>query len=123
MTIVGVQIFGILFGLFMIYLVYLRIKRGEFTTKESAFWIFCWVVFLFVAIWPTSLDLLSWEVLRLSRTMDLIIVLGFIFLSGIVFYMYTLLRQNQKQLDSIVRNIAIEKAQIKHEKDEHEKKR
>ena len=118
MTIVGVQIIGALFALFMIYLVYLRIKRGEFTVKESLFWIVCWVAFLLISIFPTSLDMLSWDVLHLSRTMDFIIVLGFLFLIGVVFYMYTLIRQSQKQIDAIVRNIALKEAKRK----QHEKK-
>lgn len=107
--IAGIQIIGILFGLLMMYLLYLKIKRGEFTIKESVFWSACWIIFLFVSVWPNALDLLSWKVLELSRTMDLIIILGFIFLTGISFYMYTLIRQNQKQVDAIVRNLAIKK--------------
>ena len=118
MILTGVQLIGVLFALFMIYLVYLRIKRGEFTVKESLFWFVCWIAFLFISIWPTSLDLLSWNVLHISRTIDLIIITGFIFLIGIVFYMYGLIRQGQKQIDSIVRNIALDKAERKH----HEKK-
>jgi len=117
--IVGIQIIGILFGIFMIYLLYLHIKRGEFTVKESIFWFFAWSFFLFVSVWPTSLDLLSWKVLKLSRTMDLIIIFGFIFLGGISFYMYTLLRQSQKQIDAIVRNIALEKGKEKETQQKH----
>jgi len=120
--IVGIQIIGILFGLLMLYLVFIRIKRRDFTVKESIFWAFCWSFFIFISIWPTSLDIISWKILKLSRTMDLIIILGFIFLSGITFYMYTLFRQSQKQIDAIIRNIALDKAENKSKENKEEKK-
>jgi len=114
----GIQLIGILFGLFMIYMVYVRVKRKEFTIKEGLFWLFSWAIFLFVSIWPTSLNLISWNVLKIGRTMDLIIIFGFIFLAAIVFYIYTLVRINQREIDSLIRNLAIDKAKIKKQKKE-----
>lgn len=106
----GVQIVGILFGLFMAYLTFLHMKRNEFTSKESVFWILVWAGFIFVTVLPGSLDWVVRDVLSIARTMDFFIIAGFMFLIGITFYNYTLLRKNQKKVEDLVRKIAIEKA-------------
>jgi len=69
-----------------------------------------WALFIIVTIIPGSLDFFV-KNLKLYRTMDLFIILGFMFLIGAVFYTYTIVRKNQKKLESIVRKVAIEKAE------------
>ena len=111
--VVGVQILGLLFGLFMLYVSFIRMKRNEFTVKEGVFWIIIWVAFGAVSLFPQALDFLSWRVLKISRTIDLLIIVGMIFLAGSTFYIYTLVRMNQRQLEQMVRSTAIEKAEKK----------
>tara|TARA_Y100000310_G_scaffold345650_1_gene467730 strand:+ start:3899 stop:4231 length:333 start_codon:yes stop_codon:yes gene_type:complete len=107
---IGIQILGLLFGLLMLYLSFVNYKRKEFTIKECSFWLVLWALFIVVTIIPGSLDFFV-ENLELTRTMDLFIILGFMFLIGAVFYTYTIVRKNQKKLESIVRKVAIEKAE------------
>lgn len=107
--ILGIQIFGVLFGLFMLYLTFLHSKRKEFTIKESSFWIILWVAFILIVLLPNSLDFLIKEVLNISRRLDFFIIIGFMLLTGIIFYTYTIVRKNQKRLEAVVRKIAIEK--------------
>jgi len=106
--ILGIQIVGILFALFMLYLTFLHRKRNEFTVKEAAGWIIIWVVFLFVTISPSSIDYVVKDVLNVSRTMDFFIIAGFMLLIGVCFYMYTLVRINQKRIEQIVRKVALD---------------
>lgn len=106
---IGIQIIGILFGLFMLYLTFIHLRKKEFTVKESIFWIGAWLVFLFLAIFPTGLDFLIKNWLSFSRRLDFFIVLGFMFLIGVVFYMYGLVRKTQNKMAKLVRKIALEK--------------
>ncbi len=106
--ILGIQILGILFGLFMIYYVFLHYKRKELTIKEYLFWIVLWVMFIILTLFPSLLQPLL-EPIGFARTMDLFIVVGFMFLFGSLFYVYLLVRSNQKKLEEIVRKIAFEK--------------
>jgi len=107
--VVGSQILGILFGTFMIYLTFIRGKRGEFTTKEMGFWIFSWSVIILIALIPKSLDFLSKNVLQFARTFDLLIMLALMFLTGSIFYTYGLVRKNQKKIEETVRKLALDK--------------
>ena len=109
MTILGIQILGILFALFMFYITFLHQRRREFTVKESIFWFGAWIIFLLLVIFPTMLDFFIKDVLDFSRRMDFFIVLGFMFLIGIVFHIYTIIRKTQNKIERVIRKIAIEK--------------
>ncbi|MBU0457447.1 MAG: DUF2304 domain-containing protein [Nanoarchaeota archaeon] len=109
MSILGIQIVGILFALFMFYLTFLHRRRKEFTIKEYIFWAGVWVIFLLLVLFPTTLDSLVKNVLSLSRRMDFFIIMGFMFLIGVVFHIYTIVRKTQNKIEKIVRQIAVEK--------------
>ena len=104
--ILGIQIAGLLFGLFMMYYSFLSYKRKEFTTKEFGFWILLWVVFIVITLFPFVLDPVV-KTLGFFRALDLLIISGFLFLILAIFYNYTITRKNQKQLETIVREIAM----------------
>ena len=106
--ILGIQILGILFGLFMIYYVFLHYKRKELTIKEYSFWVVLWILFIILTLFPWLLKPLVRSI-GFARTMDFFIVAGFMFMIGSLFYIYLLVRGNQKKLEEIVRKIAFEK--------------
>jgi len=105
----GIQIAGILFGLFMLYITFLHGKRKEFTEKEKIFWIIAWIFFTIIVIFPNALDFIAKDILSISRSLDFLIIAGFMFLIGISFYNYTLMRKTQNKVEKLVRKIALEK--------------
>lgn len=106
--VLSIQVFGLLFGVVIAYLAYTKYKRREFTLTETSFWVIIAVLFSIVAVFPSILDPIV-ESLNLARTMDLFIILGFMFLLIATFYTYGLVRSNQKKLEEVVRKIAIER--------------
>ena len=106
--ILGIQILGVFFGTFMLYYTFLHFKRKELTSKEYLFWIIIWALFIILTLIPGSLTPFI-KSIGFARTMDFFIVAGFMFLIGSLFYVYLLVRGNQKRLEDIVRKIAIEK--------------
>ena len=106
--ILGIQIAGFLFGLFMVYYSFLNYKRKEFTTKEFSFWIMLWAAFIVITLFPFVLDPVV-KTLGFFRALDLLVISGFLFMIAAIFYTYTITRKNQKQLEIIVREIAIKK--------------
>ena len=106
--VLGIQIAGLLFGLFMIYYSFLNYKRMQFTAKEFSFWLLVWILFIVVALFPSVLD----PIVRFGgffRALDVLIVSGFLFLIAAVFYTYTIVRSAQRQIEAVVRQIAIKK--------------
>lgn len=106
--VLGIQVIGVLFGLFLIYLTFLFHKRKEFTFNEWAFWTLISLMFMIVSLFPQILDGIV-KSLNLYRTMDLFIILGFMFLIAAVFYSYKVTRATQRRLEEVVRIIALER--------------
>ena len=106
--ILGIQIAGFLFGLFMMYYSFLNYKRKEFTTKEFSFWLGLWMVFSVIALFPSVLDPVVVGV-GFLRALDLLTIAGFLFLIAAIFYTYTIVRKNQNKLEKLVREMAIKK--------------
>ncbi|MBU0627933.1 MAG: DUF2304 domain-containing protein [Nanoarchaeota archaeon] len=106
--ILGIQILGFLFGIFMAYYTFLHYKRKEITIKEYSFWVGLWVVFITLTLFPAILKPFLKQI-GFARALDFFIVAGFMFLIGSMFYIYLLVRGNQKKIENIVRKIALEK--------------
>ena len=106
---IEVKMLGLLFGLFMIYITFLHLRRKEFSTQESAFWFIIWGIFIFVVLIPTSLDFLIKDVLNLGRRLDFFIIVGFMFIIGVVFHNCSITKKTQNKVEKLVRNIAIRK--------------
>ena len=105
--ITGIQILGMLFGLFMLYMTFIYHKRKEFKTTEWGFWSILWIAFMGIAILPNSLDFLVKGVLKMQRPLDFFIILGFMFLIGVSFYTYSMMKKTQKKMEDLVRNVAL----------------
>ncbi|HLC61078.1 MAG TPA: DUF2304 family protein [Candidatus Nanoarchaeia archaeon] len=110
--VLGIQIAGILFGLFMIYYSFLNYKRKQFTITEFIFWAVVWIFLILVALFPAALDP-AVKYFGFFRALDVLVVSGFLFLILAVFYTYTLTRKTQKQVETVVREIAIKKVRKK----------
>ena len=106
--ILGIQILGILFGFFMMYYTFLQHKRKEFTIKEYSFWFIFWAAFVIITLFPQILDPVL-NTLNIARALDFFIIVGFLFTIFVVFYTYTIVRKNQKNLEEVVRNIALKR--------------
>lgn len=106
--VLGIQVFGLLFGLFMLYLSFLNHKRKEFTVNEWAFWTLLSAAFMVISLFPQVLEPVV-ETLNLGRTLDLFIILGFMFLIAAVFYTYMVTRKTQRRMEELVRKLALKK--------------
>jgi len=103
---IGIQIIGLLFGLFMIYYTFLSLKRKEFRKGEFAVWAIMWALFLIVTLFPEVLNPII-KTLSVSRRLDFLIIIGFLFLIGLGFSTYVIARKNRKKIEDIVRNVAL----------------
>src|SRR3989344_4885665 len=99
--VLGIQIVGFLFGLFMVYYSFLNYKRKEFTAKEFSFWLGLWSIFSIIAIFPSILDPIVVGI-GFLRAFDLLTIGGFLFLITAVFYTYTVVRKNQNKLEKLI---------------------
>ena len=106
--VLGIQIVGVLFGITMIYMTFVYHKKNEFSMKEFGLWLLLWFVFIFVTLFPTSLDFIV-KKLSISRPLDLLIIGGFMFLITISFFTYSIARKTEKRVEEVVRKVALKK--------------
>ena len=106
--ILGIQIIGILFCLVMVYLTFLYYKRNEFGAGAFFGWILLWLGFGFVIIFPKIVDVFL-KPLNIVRALDFFMVIGFLILFGVVFYLYTIVKRNNKKVEELVRKEALKK--------------
>lgn len=107
--ILGIQILGVAFALFMLYLTFLHYKRKEFTINEAGFWIGLLIIFIIITLVPGIVDPLV-KTLNIGRKMDFYIIAGFMFLVFSSYYIYGQMRKTQKKLEAVVREVAIKRA-------------
>lgn len=105
--VLGVQVVGIIFSMILLYLTFVSYKKKELHRLEFSFWLFFWVAFLYLIIFPNSLDFFA-ESLNISRTLDFFTILGFMFLLALTFYNYVTNMHTQRKLERAVRSFALE---------------
>lgn len=103
----GVQIVGIFFALFMIYLTFLFYKRGDYVTRDFLLWFIAWLIVISILVYPELIYGIR-ERLMIQETVDVVIIGGFMFFSVVVFYMYSITKKTEAKMEKLVRKIAID---------------
>ena len=100
------QLIAFLFCVIMSYHTLLYYKKNEFDLLSFLIWESVWIVIMIAVIFPNILMPIV-NVFQLGRTIDLLVILGFLFVIGITFHNYKVTLKNQKLIETIVRNNAI----------------
>ncbi len=111
----GFQIIGLMFGLFMLYMTFLYYKKANYDKRGLIFWFAVWGGFIVLALFPRTIYGLM-NALDIERTADFFYISGFLFFSVVLFYVYNTAKKNQKQLEIIVRKLAIRDAEKEEKK-------
>lgn len=106
MNILVVQLILICFACSMEYVLYLHWKKREISNKMFGFWLLIWFTFTFFAIFPKILEPLLKE-LFIVRVMDLGMIVAFMILTYITIENNVKMKGFEKQLESLIRKIAI----------------
>lgn len=107
MNILGVQIVGIVFGIVFIYLTFLNRKRNELNFSESVFWSILWIGLIVVSIFPNMLNFIVKDVLNIGRTLDFLIIMGFLVMFGVIFYIFIISKRSANKIENLVRKLTL----------------
>ena len=106
------QLIAFMFCVIMSYHTLLYFKKGEFNTLSFIIWESVWVLIMFSVLFPQLLNPLV-ELFKFTRTIDLLLILGFLFVMGITFHNYRITLKNEKMIEKIVRENAIKNGKKK----------
>lgn len=113
MNIMGIQILLFFFSFIMIYTLFLHWKRKEVSNFTFGIWLFVWMFFVLVALFPDILKPLVVG-MKFTRVMDFGMIGAFIILTYLTFENNFKIKKNEKNLEKIIRKLAIKKTR-KHE--------
>ncbi|MBU4002963.1 MAG: DUF2304 domain-containing protein [Proteobacteria bacterium] len=100
------EIIGTLFILVMFYFTYLEFKRQALSKLETGFWSLFWVGGLFLIVFNRFVNKLL-PTLNIVRTLDLYMILGFMFLFAVVFYLFLIGKRAEKRIEKLTRLVAL----------------
>jgi hypothetical protein len=103
---IGIQIVAILFALWMTYFTYLHFRRNEFGKVEAILWQILWLGLVVVVIFPHSVKFIL-NTFSISRTFDLIVIIGIVTLFGVTFRNYVIVKRTERKVEDLVRNDAL----------------
>lgn len=121
MMILGIQLIGITFAVFMLYMTYQNFKRKTFDKAGLFFWLIVWLGVIVIVALPSTLYGIM-DSLAIQRTADLIMVGGFIFFAATTFYLYNKIKTFERKIEKLVRNMALDEAEKKEKKENKNKK-
>lgn len=104
--IIGIQLVGIMFCLVMLYLTFLYYKQDNYGKTSFIFWSLIWLGSLILVSFPSIVYGIM-DTLKIQRTSDFIVMIGFMFFSVIIFYMYNIVKKMKSQMEKLVRELAI----------------
>lgn len=99
---IGIQIVAIIFALWMIYFSYLHWRRNEFNKLEFIFWQILWLGLIVVVIFPGCANFIL-KTFSISRTFDLVVIVGIVVLFAISFRNYVIISRLDKKIEKLVR--------------------
>lgn len=100
------QIIGGIFILLIIYITYLSYKKKEIPERGFAFWTAVWVIAFLLVLFHEKVNKIL-PSLQIIRTLDLYMIVGFMFLFLIMFYLYKKSKIFEKKIEILARNQAL----------------
>lgn len=104
--ILGLQITGILFSLFMLYFALLHYKKGQLNGMEISSWVVIWTGAIFVILFPEIIRVYA-ESFAISRVLDLLIAGAFIVTFILVGSAYIRVKKLEKKIEELIRKLAL----------------
>ncbi|MFA5142339.1 MAG: DUF2304 domain-containing protein [Candidatus Woesearchaeota archaeon] len=103
---IWLQVVGIIFALSMIYITLLFYRRNEIRFTDLLVWMPIWLFFIYGVVFPRSLDFFV-QTFNVKNAVELFTIAGFMFMVGIVFYLFKIIRQLQNKMARLVKAVAL----------------
>ena len=98
----GIQLLGIFYALFMMYLTFLHYQRREYSKNVSIAWFIVWFSLLGISIYPSALENLSTGLFGAYRTLDLLVIATLFGILGLTYRNYVELKRQKKKIELLV---------------------
>ena len=104
----ALQLIGVAYVLFMVYLTFLYYKRNNYSVQSFVFWVVVWAVGGVLVLFPNTTGVFLQQ-FHVARVIDFYLILGLMFFSAICFINFVTTRRTEEKVEELVRKIAIRK--------------
>lgn len=111
------QDLGVLIGLIAIIIAILRLKNNKMSAGMAFLWIIIWLVVIWVSIFPNSTNAFA-TLTGIGRGLDLVLIIGLIVGYYLIFKMYSMIENMDKEITLLVREIALQRGDLKEKIDD-----
>jgi hypothetical protein len=105
MTIQIVQLILLAFALFMVYVLFLHLKKRNITPIMFGAWILIWLIFTLLVVFPRLLEPFINNVFMV-KVMDLIMVLAFMVLTYVTVENNIKIKKFEEKIEVLVRRMS-----------------
>lgn len=105
------QLGAVLFGLWMIYEIFIFAKKKVLNSAEAGFWLSLWLMFIVIALFPNLLLGIT-QILRFSRVFDLLVVGALMILTLLIFMSYFTQKQVKQRVEYLIKQLAIKEVRV-----------
>jgi hypothetical protein len=102
----GIQLIAIAFGLAMVFWTYRAYRRRDLLSVEAAVWLAVWLGLILVSVFPDALRNVVGP-LKVARLLDLVMIVGIMLLSTLVFLLNSRVRRLERRMVELVRRLAL----------------
>ena len=100
------EVIGVMFVFVMIYFTYLEYKRKKLTKIGLVFWNLIWLAGIFLVIFHSYVNAIL-PSLNIFRALDLYMILAFMFLFGMIFYLFIIIKSAENKIEQLTRSLAL----------------
>ena len=111
------QDLGVLIGIIAIIVAILRLKNNKMSVGMAFLWIIIWLVVIWVSIFPNSTNTFA-TLTGIGRGLDLVLIIGLIGGYYLIFKMYSMIENMDKEITLLVREIALQRGDLKEKIDD-----
>jgi hypothetical protein len=111
------QDIGALIGIIAIIIAILRLKNGKMSLGMASLWILIWLIVIWISIFPESTNIFA-SLTGIGRGLDLVLIIALIAGYYLIFKMYGMIENMDKEITLLVREIALQRGDLKEKIDE-----
>lgn len=111
------QYIGILIGIVGIIFTFIRFRESKMSLGMLLIWTLVWIVLLALSIFPETTGFFA-ELTGIGRGLDVILILGLIGCYYLIFRIYNMIENIEKEITNIAREIALSRENMDGEKED-----
>jgi Uncharacterized conserved protein len=111
------QDIGVLIGIIAIIIAVLRLKDHKMSVGMAFLWTLIWLIVIWISIFPNATNTFA-HLTGIGRGLDVILILGLIGSYYLLFKMYGMIENMDKEITLLVREIALQRGDLKEKVDD-----